>query len=324
MNIAVIAGGNSGERKVSLKSQENVLAHLQSSEYTLFRLVLTGSQIVYLDSTQNTTSIDLNDFSLILKKTKVKFDFVINLIHGTPGENGFLQGYLELLNIPYNTSDVLVSGLTFNKQVCKYVLEKLANVKMASSKIIRGSSKEVINELELSIEYPMFVKPNKGGSSVGISKVKNKEELAGAIQIALNEDDEVLVEEYIQGREVTCGVYSKNSNPEALSVTEIEFQSEFFDYEAKYNSTSTKEITPARISEKLYNHCIKISKEVYSFLKCKGVVRIDYIIKNEELYLIEVNTIPGMSEQSIIPKQLEYTNTNMFNLFKDELLSVLV
>ncbi len=323
IKVAVIGGGNSGEREISLKSLENVCQEIDKEKFEVYKLILTGSK---MECAINNLyhKVDLNDFSLSMDGQKIVFDIVYNTIHGTPGENGILQGYLELLKIPYTSSDVLTSAITFNKEVCKKILKDMIEVKMAKSIVVDNnkitSSLKIIAE---NIGFPCFVKPNNGGSSVATSKVSSELELSTAIEKALEQDTQAIIEEYIEGTEITCGVACIDGKPKALAITEIVSEGEFFDFEAKYINTKTQEITPARISKELYEKCLQISEQIYAALNCKGIIRIDYFVKNNELYFLEVNTTPGMTDRSLIPQQIRHNNMEIKNVITKTILSYL-
>lgn len=315
-NIAVIGGGNSGERDISLQSLQNVYNSLDKNKFNVYKFVLTGSYIE-CQLEEGNAAVDLNDFSFIQNHKRVKIDFVFNVIHGTPGENGYLQGLLEILKIPYNASNVLTSAVTFNKAWTKRFLHDLEHVHFAKSVVVNSITPEVFDAIESTLGFPCFVKPNKGGSSVGISRVDTKEELEKALTSALSEDDEIIIEEYIQGTEITCGVALVDGAPKAIGITEIVFTTHFFDFNAKYTDKTTQEITPARISEDLYKRCELVSEQIFTLFECKSFVRIDYIIKDEKLYFIEVNTIPGLTDASLIPQHFEYQKINLTNYFSN-------
>ncbi|NND35210.1 MAG: D-alanine--D-alanine ligase [Saprospiraceae bacterium] len=297
MHIAIIAGGPSAERGISEKSAQLLLEHLDASKYT-WRLISvdTGG---WFDQ-ESGEQMDLNDFSLTVKGNKESFDFAFLMIHGTPAEDGKMQGYLEMQKIPHSTCDTLSASLTFNKQKCKDYL-KAYNIPLAPSILLKKKEPWDI-DLILSLGLPVFIKPNSNGSSYGVSKVKNREEIKTAIDAAYKFDDELIVEAFLAGREFGCGVVREGKTIHALPITEIIPQAEFFTYEAKYEGAST-EITPAELSQELTEKCQNLSKELYQILSCKGVVRFDYILKNDTFYLLEANTIPGMSAQSIVPQQ---------------------
>ena len=300
--VAVLYGGYSKESVVSIKSASMVMKHIDRSRFspTLIRIDRSGW---FAEDGDRQIPIDKNDFSYEADGKKHRFDLVFNMIHGTPGEDGTLQGYLEMLSIPHTTGGVLSMSLTFDKEATKALLSR-QGLKTAASKLLLRhetySSSGIIDKVGL----PCFVKPNRGGSSFGASKVDRTEDLMVAVEKAFKEDDEVLVETFIQGREVTCGVISYRGLPRSLPVTEIISEAEFFDYAAKYEGKS-KEITPAPIDDALYHQIQQMSERIFTLLNCRGMIRIDYLIKDQEPYVIEVNTVPGFSEASIIPQQAE-------------------
>jgi D-alanine-D-alanine ligase len=302
-NIAVIAGGDSSEFVVSVKSGANVLAAIDTQKFRPWLVQMRGDEWFVMQNEKQIAPVDKSDFSFMLNNEKLKFDFAYITIHGTPGEDGILQGYFDLLNIPYSTSDVHSSSLTFNKWFCNNYLKSFG-IKMARSvKIHKGgnvNSAEIIKKLGL----PLFVKPNAGGSSFGITKVKNENDLLPAIENAWKESFEALVEEFIGGTEFTCGLVRLGSKKVIFPVTEVIPKNEFFDFEAKYTPGATDEITPARLPENLYEQCQQLSSEIYDLCQCSGIVRIDFILKNKEFYFLEVNTTPGMTATSFIPQQI--------------------
>ena len=245
---------------------------------------------------------------------KVKFDCALIAIHGTPGEDGKLQAYFDLMQIPYTGCDLLTSSLTFNKFVCNNFLRK-TGLKIAKSVLVKKDEAIDENKIITELGLPCFVKPNEGGSSFGISKVKKTEELIPAIQKAFNENSEVLIEEFIDGREITCGLIKTREQSHIFPLTEIVSKKEFFDYDAKYTPSLVDEITPAAISEELSEKCKQLSSGIYDTLRCKAVVRIDYILNGDDFYFLEINTIPGMSENSIVPKQAANYGLALTDLF---------
>lgn len=313
-NIAILAGGDSSESVISLQSAELVRGLLNKDKYNSFTVYVKGSEWVVTSDQFCDTIVNKDDFSFKFNNDKINFDFALIMIHGTPGEDGKLQSYFDLLNIPYSTSSALTSAVTFNKYVCKAVLE-YDGIKSAKAYLVRKgdkiNTKEIINKTGL----PCFVKPNAGGSSFGISKVKKVEDLENAINHALKEDTEVIIEEFLPGTEVTCGVFNNKEELIALPITEIVSENEFFDYEAKYNGES-KEITPARVSENVTNKVKEMSKLIYKKLNCKGVVRVDYMVNNDEPYFIEINIVPGMSSESLIPQQLKEHGMSVSEMYE--------
>ena len=302
-NIAVIAGGDSSEFIVSVKSGTNVFNAVDTSKFTPWLIHMQGKEWVVFQNEKKIAAIDKSDFSFQLNEKKISFSFAYITIHGTPGEDGILQGYFELLNIPYSTCNVHSSSLTFNKWFCNNYLRSFG-VKMANS--IKISKGDKIDSLEITkkLELPIFIKPNAGGSSFGITKVKTQEEVEPAIKKAWQESDEALIEQFIDGDEFTCGLVKIGGEKIIFPVTEILTKNEFFDYEAKYIPGAAEEITPARLPKDLFEKCQDISSDVYDFCECAGIIRVDFILKENEFYFLEVNTVPGMTETSFIPQQI--------------------
>lgn len=297
MRIAIITGGPSAERDISEKSAALVAKFLDPAKYSW--RIISMEREVWIEK-ESGVHVDLNDFSVTIKGDREYFDYAFLMIHGTPAEDGKIQGYFEMMNIPHSTCDTLTSSLTFNKQKCKDYL-KAFNIPLSPSILIhKGDTYDIEKVLELGL--PCFIKPNCNGSSYGVSKVKTKSEIPVAIEFAFKYDDEVLIESFLKGREFGCGVVSDGKELHVFPVTEIIPQAEFFTYEAKYEGAS-QEITPANISEDLSEKCKQLSKKLYTVLSCAGVVRFDFILVDDTFYLLEANTIPGMSEASIIPQQ---------------------
>jgi D-alanine-D-alanine ligase len=314
LNIAILAGGDSSESVISLQSAEQIRQQLDKEKYNSYTVYVKGNEWVVTSDLFCDTIVNKDDFSFNYEGRKIKFDFALIAIHGTPGEDGKLQAYFDIIGVPYSTSNVLTSAVTFNKYFCKAVLN-YENIKSANAVLIRKNDEINTKNIIEKCGLPCFVKPNAGGSSFGISKVKSEEDLIPAIKNALNEDDEVIVEQFVDGIEVTCGVLNIDNNIVALPVTEIVSENEFFDYEAKYNGKS-KEITPARISDDTTFKIQENSKEIYKKLNCEGVVRIDYIIdKENNPNFIEINTVPGMSGESIIPQQLKHFGLSVSEMY---------
>ena len=301
--IAVIAGGDSSEFVVSVKSGANVLTAIDTEKFNPWLVQMQGNEWFVMQGNRPIAPVDKSDFSFVLNGKKTVFDFAYITIHGTPGEDGILQGYFDLLNIPYSTSNVHSSSLTFNKWFCNNYLKSFG-IKMARSVKINKGQKITGAEIIKNLGLPLFVKPNAGGSSFGITKVKNENELQPAIERAWEESNEVLVEEFIGGTEFTCGLVKLGRKKVVFPVTEVIPKNEFFDFEAKYTPGATDEITPARLPENLYEQCRQLSAEIYDLCQCSGIVRIDFILKNEEFYFLEVNTTPGMTATSFIPQQI--------------------
>ncbi|MDE5420528.1 D-alanine--D-alanine ligase [Labilibaculum sp. DW002] len=307
--IAVIAGGDSAEFEISLQTANHIFASLDPKKYIPYLITFKGMDWNVKIEDQN-YPVDKNDFSFTRNGEKVKFDFAYIGIHGTPGENGILQGYLQLLNIPHSTCGVLSSSLSFNKHACNSFL-KSYNFNIAKSVLLKKGQKFSSPEIESSLGMPCFVKPNADGSSFGISKVKRVEDLEEAIYKAFNEGNEVIIEEFIDGLEFTCGLVKTKKESIIFPVTEVLPKKEFFDYEAKYDPNMAEEITPARISDELTLRIQNLSSDVYDALKCKGIVRVDYMIRQDEIFILEANTIPGMTANSFIPKQVAAMNKEL-------------
>ena len=302
-NIAIVAGGDSSEVVVSLKSAAGLYSFMDKERYNLFIVTIVGQtwQVEWSDAEK--IAIDKNDFSFIRNGEKTKFDFAYITIHGTPGENGILQGYFELIGLPYSCCGVLAAAITFNKFTCNQYLKGFG-VKVSESLVLRAGQNITNEEVAQKIGFPSFVKPNVGGSSFGVTKVKTVEQLQPAIALAFAEGEEVMIEAFMSGTEITCGIYKTRNKTQVLPVTEVVPKNEFFDYDAKYKG-EVEEITPARISDSLTERVQKLTSAIYDILSCKGIVRIDYIIsEGDVINLLEVNTTPGMTTTSFIPQQV--------------------
>jgi len=304
-NIALLAGGFTGEYEVSLNSAQNIAANLNKDKYKVYTILVNRDRWFY-ESGSNRTDVDKNDFSITLNGTKIKFDFAFITIHGTPGEDGKLQGYLDLVNVPYNTCDVTTSAISMNKAYTKTIVQGIHGLHTARSMRLFKKDGHDIGTIAATLKSPLFIKPNNGGSSVGMSKVYNAAALPGAISQAFNEDDEVLVEEFIKGREFSIGIARLHGKIKVLPATEIISSKDFFDYEAKYTTGVSQEITPANLSPAKNEQITEIVTEVYLRLNCKGMVRIDFILldESEDFYFIEINTTPGQSSNSLVPQQV--------------------
>ncbi len=312
-NIAVVTGGYSGEAVISLQSADQVMKHLDPAKYNCYKVILTKDKWI-LSQDGKEYSIDKNDFSATAAGKKIKFDCAFMALHGTPGEDGKLQGYFDMLGMPYTSSGVVQSALTFSKSFTVAVLSKLG-VNTAQSIVVSKNDKATVDHILAQISLPCFVKPNEGGSSLGASKVKGKDELMPAVQKGLKEGEEVIIEEFIEGTEITCGVVRYKGKIKALAITEIVFKTEIFDFHAKYIDKATEEITPARIPIGIEAECKNLSEYIYKSLGCKGMIRIDYIIKAGKLFLLEVNSIPGMTERSLLPQQSRYAGISEKELY---------
>ncbi|MEM1123440.1 MAG: D-alanine--D-alanine ligase [Bacteroidota bacterium] len=301
MTIAILTGGNVAERGVSLRSTQTVEKFLDKSKYNVYVIELNGQQF----QEQKTGEVlDMRDFSLVLDGQKITFDLVFLMLHGHPAENGSILGYFELVGIPCTGCDHLVSALTFNKQLTKDFLRP-HSVPMVDSQLLRKGQTVGVEAIE-KMGFPLFVKPNKNGSSFGITKVNQADEILPAVEKSFQFDDEVIVEQFMEGQEFSNGVYRKGQEVIVLPITEIRTDNEFFDYKAKYENESV-EITPAEISEALTEQCQRLTKKIYELLNCKGVCRVDYILMNGLFHFLEINTIPGMTEPSFIPQQVAAT-----------------
>lgn len=296
-HIAIIAGGPSEEKEVSLNSARMVTDALDRSRYSYRLLIMTDHRFYHEESD---SWIDLNDFSLTIDGKKENFDFALLMIHGRPAEDGKLQGYFEWMGIPYSTSGVLTSALTFNKNFCKSYL-RLYDIPMARSVCVSENS-EVVPERFHDLGLPVFVKPNSNGSSVAVTKVTRWEELEEALQKVWEVDTEALVEQFVEGVEYSASILGTRDEYVRFPITEILPKNEFFDYEAKYLGAS-EEITPARLSSALEKKCLDLSEKLYRILECRGICRFDFILKEDEFFFLEVNTIPGMSGTSMVPQQ---------------------
>ncbi len=315
-NIALIAGGYSGEYVISIQTAETIEKNLDSSLYNIYKIIVTKDEWCH-EADGKRVLVDKNDFSLTVNGNKVTFDCVFIAIHGAPGEDGRLQGYLDMLRIPYTTCNSIVSALTFNKSYCNKVVQSFNVVNIANSvHLIKGEPYSMGAILD-TLQLPVFVKPNESGSSLGVSKVKSVEELLPAIEKAFKEDNQVLVEEFIEGRELTIGVYKANGYLMALPATEIVSKNEFFDYEAKYTPGVTNEITPAKIDNNLREQLESKAMYIYRHLNCRGIVRMDFILQRStnKLFFLEVNTMPGQSENSIVPQQVRASGRSLKDFY---------
>lgn len=311
--IAIAAGGDSSEFEISIKSAGEV-SKILSSRYVVYIIVIRGTNWYWEDKKGRYHNIDKNDFSLQNDDHRIKFDGVFIAIHGTPGENGLLQGYLDMMKIPYTSCDAFCSALTFNKQACKLFLKEYG-IKMADAVLIRKGDKFDLTDLNKQIGMPCFVKPNESGSSFGVTKVKQKKELLPAIETAFKESDAVLIESFIDGREVACGVIKTKAKTLVLPLIEIISKNEFFDYEAKYTQGRSDEITPADVPPAITKEIQRISKYVYEILGCKGIVRVDFIVAGETPFFIEINTVPGMTKESLVPKEAAAAGISLEELY---------
>ena len=319
-NIAIVAGGDSSEHDVSLRSAAGLMSFIDAEKYTCHVVEMQGQEwhVCYGDEK---LPIDKNDFSFRAADGHHTFDFAYITIHGTPGENGILQGYFDLLGIPYSTSDVFVEALTFNKFALVNYLRTFKMCGLSDSVLIRKNAPRPSDEkIVARLGLPCFVKPNGGGSSFGVTKVKTQAALAEAIARAMDEDSEVMIEKLLVGTEVTCGCYAKGGEVVVFPITEVVTDQEFFDYDAKYNG-KVDEITPARIHPDTARRVAETTKHIYHMLGCYGIIRIDYILSGEPgqetINLLEVNTTPGMTATSFIPQQVRAAGLDIKEVMTD-------
>ena len=314
--IAIVAGGDSSELPVSLRSAQGIYSFIDKERYNLYIVEMQGKRWEVVLPSGDKTPIDRNDFSFTEYGEKKVFDFAYITIHGTPGENGLLQGYFDLIGIPYSSCNVLVSAITFNKFTCNQYLKGFG-IRVSESMILRKGFEILDEEVINKVGLPCFIKPNAGGSSFGVTKVKTKEDIQPAIEKAFNESDEVMIEAYMKGTEITCGCYKTKDKEVVFPITEVVTSNEFFDYDAKYNG-QVDEITPARIPEETAERVCLLTSAIYDILGCDGIIRIDYIItEGEKVNLLEINTTPGMTATSFIPQQVRAAGLDIKDVMTD-------
>jgi D-alanine-D-alanine ligase len=315
-NIAIVAGGDSSEYEVSLRSAEGISGFIDKNHYNLYIVILRNGDWKVKLPDGTTPDIDKNDFSFRSGGQKIKFDYAYITIHGHPGENGCLQGYFDMLNIPYSSCGVLAGALTFNKFTNNRFLKSLGYCVADSVRLIEGQpfdTGDIINKLGL----PVFVKPNDGGSSFGVTKVKEAPQLRPAVEKAFAEGREVIIESFINGMEISCGCYKTKNRQVVFPITEVVTDNEFFDYDAKYNG-QVQEITPARISKELTEKVQRQTMEIYDIIGARGIIRIDYIIpEDNNPVLLEINTTPGMTATSFIPQQIRAAGIDIKNVMTE-------
>ena len=317
-NIAIVCGGDSSEHDVSLRSAQGLYSFFDKDRYNVYIVDIKGQDWHVELPGGITARIDRNDFSFVEDGKAKLFDYAYITIHGTPGENGILQGYFDLMGLPYSTSGVLVEAMTFDKFVLNQYLRSYG-VSVADSLLIRQGYEQLVSddEIEQRIGMPCFVKPAADGSSFGVSKVKNKDKLAPAIRKAMLESSEIMVEQFLEGTEISIGVYKTREKSVVLPATEVVTSNEFFDYDAKYNG-QVEEITPARLPEDVTRRVREITSHIYDILHCNGIIRIDYIISKEgKISMLEVNTTPGMTVTSFIPQQVRAAGLEMKDVLTD-------
>ncbi len=316
--VAIVCGGDSSEHDVSLRSAQGLYSFFDKERYNVYIVEMKGTdwQVDLPDGT--TSRVKMHDFSFREDGKTRHFDYAYITIHGTPGENGILQGYFELLGIPYSTSNVLVEAMTFNKFVLNQYLKGFG-VRVAESVLVRRGQEQLLDEQKIvdTIGMPCFVKPSCDGSSFGVTKVKNPDQLAPAFRVAMMESDEVMVESFLEGTEITVGCYKTKDKEVVFPVTEVVTKNEFFDYDAKYNG-QVEEITPARIPAEQAERAQKLTSAIYDILHCNGIIRIDYIISPQgDITMLEINTTPGMTHTSFIPQQVRAAGLSMTDVLTD-------
>lgn len=321
-NIAIVCGGDSSEHDVSMRSAQGLYSFFDKERYNIYVVDVKGQDWHVDLQNGDTAKIDKNDFSFKMDGKTVTFDYAYITIHGTPGENGLMQGYFELLHIPYSTSGVLVEAMTFDKYVLNNYLRGFG-VNVAESVLLRRGEEEKHSdeEIEKRIGMPCFVKPAADGSSFGVSKVKNADQLAPALRVAFMESDEVMVESFMKGTEISIGCYKTRDKAVVFPATEVVTSNEFFDYDAKYNG-QVQEITPARLSPETTKHVEEETSRIYDILHCNGIIRIDYIISkdadgNDKINMLEINTTPGMTATSFIPQQVRAAGLDIKDVLTD-------
>lgn len=312
--IALVTGGYSGEAQISYKSAITVSNNIDREKFDVYYIDITTNGWFYIHDDKK-TAVNKEDFSITIDGNKIRFDAIALCIHGTPGEDGKLQGYFDMLGLPYTSCDAATSALTFNKRYTVAVAA-FAGINVAKSVHLFKHSPITANQVLEQVQVPVFVKPNNGGSSIGMSKVNHASELQNAIDKAFNEDTQVLVEEMITGREFTIGVFKSKGNITVLPITEIKTQKEFFDFEAKYLGKS-EEVTPAQINSTALEHLTTAAKKVYQVFNCRGIVRIDFIYNEaqEKAYMLEINTVPGQSAASVVPQQVVAMGGNLKDFY---------
>jgi len=319
--IAIIAGGDSGEYEISIKSAAVVKKHLDRAKFECYLIMIRGKDWYCIEDDGTSVAVNKEDFTVSLPGRMLSFDGVFVAIHGTPGEDGKIQGYFDLLGIPYTSCDQATSALTFDKFFCNHFVSSFG-INISRSIVLKTAETIDKDELLKQISLPLFVKPNRGGSSVGTSKVKTREELLPALKRAFYEDSMVMLEEHIPGRELSCGTIAYKGTIRTLPLTEIISKKEFFDYEAKYQGMS-EEITPAEVPDEIAGTIKDTSIGLYKLLNCKGIVRFDYILNGSQLFFLEVNTVPGFSELSIVPQQALKAGISLQDLFSEAMMNAL-
>lgn len=314
--IALLTGGTTGEKVVSVKSAATIAQNLDTSKYDVHKIMLNENGWFYEPEGSVKIEVDKNDFSITVKGKKIIFDGVFIAIHGSPGEDGKLQGYFDMLGIPYTTCNALTSAITMNKGYTKAIVADIPNLFVAKSVQLFKDNYD-LEKIKSQLKLPLFVKPNNGGSSIGMSKVKNFNDLATALEKAFKEDTQVLVEEFVEGREFSIGVFKSKGKTIVLPTTEVKTTNEFFDFDAKYTPGATEEITPGYMTAEEKSRVEQVVTDVYLKLNCRGIVRIDYFLQQEtgNFYFIEINTIPGQTATSFIPQQVAAMGMNLKDFY---------
>lgn len=324
INVALLAGGFSGEYEVSLNSAKNIAANLSAEKYKVYTILIGRKSWVY-ESDGAAIDVNKNDFSITVNGGLIKFDFAFITVHGTPGEDGKLQGYLDMIGVPYNTCDATTSAITMNKAYTKAIVHGIHNLHTAKSMQLHQRDMHDTATIAANLKFPLFIKPNNGGSSVGMSKVHNVAGLQPALEKAFHEDSQILIEEFIKGREFSIGIARLKGKITVLPATELMTTKEFFDYEAKYSPGFTEEITPADLPAEKVHEIGEIVTNVYLRLNCRGMVRVDFILleDTQEFYFIEINTTPGQSSASLIPQQVRAAGMNLPDFYSELIAGVI-
>jgi D-alanine-D-alanine ligase len=315
--VALVAGGYTGEYEISIKTAVTIQNNIDPERYEVYKIIIDRSGWKYTAPDGSITEVNRQDFSLNIQGQKITFDTVFIAVHGTPGEDGKFQGYLEMLGIPFTSCNAIVSGLTFNKIYCNRVIEQSGLVKVSRSlHVIKGREMTTAQILE-NVQLPVFVKPAEGGSSLATTKVKSPDQLQAALDAVFAFEPQAMVEEFVQGREFSIGVYRTKGQLHILPATEIISSKEFFDYEAKYTPGVSNEVTPAQVDEAIAQKIALAAGGIYDLLNCKGICRVDFILEegSNELYVLEINTIPGQSENSLVPQQVRAAGMTLLDFY---------
>lgn len=317
--IALVTGGYTGESVISLKSAAVVERTIDREKYEVTKILIYPGDWHHITEKGEKIMVDLNDFSLTIDGKKLKFDGIFNILHGSPGEDGKLAGYFDMIGLPYTTCDQLTSAITMNKGYTKAIVDDIPELHIAKSIQLFENTAKNLTRIESELTLPLFIKPNNGGSSIGMSKVKTWEELPEALEKAFAEDKQVLVEEFVSGREFSIGIFRGKGEITVLPATEIVSSKEFFDYEAKYVAGISEEITPGRMTEEEVARVGRIVTQVYEKLNCKGAVRVDYFLQKDtgKFYFIEINTVPGQTETSLISQQVKATGKDVKEFYTE-------